>query len=116
MITKENKNRIRWTDTYAEQYLHFPPVNANTVPSADPRLLSTGSSGSHLSFSSAATSASTSAFSQLSASTSSDDFSLSWAPRSAQDKEAEAVSELAGREQHGVRLLVGWGEWGGQSG
>jgi hypothetical protein len=83
MITKENKNRIRWTDTYAEQYLN---ASSTSIPE---RLLSAGSSSSHFSF---ASTMSGSSLSQIS-NGSSDDVGLSWVPRGNREKDAESVSQ-----------------------
>lgn len=82
MIVKENKNRIRWTDTYAEQYLNSPP--GPPMPAAGDTLYSSTCSTSNFSFSSVASS-SFSACSQ-------DDEGFSWIPKSTKDKDAEAVS------------------------
>lgn len=71
MLTKKNKNQIRWTNVYAERYLKLPTsssASADDIPlpglvrgQQDPRLhQSHGSMDSELSFSTAATNLSSS--------------------------------------------------------
>jgi hypothetical protein len=108
MIVKENKNRIRWTELYAEQYLNLTPAAlANVLACFDPSLqastASLTSQGSHTTYSSG--SPSMASINSTSPSAAADEIANFWGPRN-REKDAEAVR--ASRRSHRMRAPLVW--------